>query len=89
MNFGAFVAEGEGAFELADHRYALRPGMVFAYGPRAARVIHDEPKRPMLNYSIDFVGTDAERLLGESALGGWRPVQVSSPTEVGEIFELL
>jgi hypothetical protein len=79
-----FVAEGEGALELAGHRYALRPGMAFAYGPGAAHVIRNEPKRPMLKYYIDFAGGDAERLLGESALGGWRAVQVSSPPEVVE-----
>lgn len=84
-----FVAEGEGTLELAGHRYALRPGMAFAYGPGAAHVIRNEPKRPMLKYYIDFAGGDAERLLGESALGGWRALQVSSPPEVVEIFELL
>jgi AraC-like DNA-binding protein len=84
-----FVAEGEGALELAGRSYALRPGMAFAYGPGAAHLIRNEPARPMLKYYVDFAGADAERLLGESALGGWRAVQVSSPTEVGEIFELL
>ncbi|MHA3774657.1 helix-turn-helix domain-containing protein [Verrucomicrobiota bacterium sgz303538] len=84
-----FVAEGEGELELAGRKYSLRPGMAFAYGPDAAHVIHSDPARPMLKYYVDFSGTEGERLLAASPLGGWRAVQLSSLEEVVELFELL
>lgn len=84
-----FVAEGEGELELAGRKYRLRPGMTFAYGPGAAHIIRSEPSRPMLKYYVDFVGHEAERLLSETPLTEWQAVQVSSPEEVVEIFELL
>lgn len=84
-----FVAEGEGELELAGWNYRLRPGMTFAYGPEAPHVIRCEPSRPMLKYYVDFCGAEAERLLSATPLGQWRAVQVSSPEEIVELFELL
>jgi AraC-like DNA-binding protein len=84
-----FVAEGEGALELAGRTYRLRPGMAFAYGPGAGHVIRNEPAHPMLKYYVDFIGEAAEQLLEKSPLGGWRAVQLSAPHELTELFELL
>jgi AraC-like DNA-binding protein len=83
------VAEGRGTLELAGASYSLTPGMVFAYGPGVPHLIRSDPERPMLKYYIDFVGKGAERLLADSALSKWCVVQLSSPQEIVDIYELL
>jgi len=84
-----FVSEGAGSLELAGRRYRLRAGMTFLYGPGVRHVIRTEPSRPMLKYYIAFAGTVGGGLLDESPLRGWKAVQVSSPKEVVEFFEIL
>jgi AraC-like DNA-binding protein len=84
-----FVAEGAGLVELAGRRYRLRAGITFAYAPGVPHTIKNEPGRPMLKYYVVFAGTEAKRLLDESPLHGGRAVQVSSPKEVVELYEIL
>jgi AraC-like DNA-binding protein len=84
-----FVAEGAGLVELAGRRYRLRAGITFAYAPGVPHTIKNEPTRPMLKYYVVFAGTEAKRLLDESPLHGGRAVQVSSPKEVVELYEIL
>ena len=84
-----FVAEGAGLVELAGRRYRLRAGITFAYAPGVPHTIKNEPARPMLKYHVVFAGTEAKRLLDESPLHGGRAVQVSSPKEVVELYEIL
>lgn len=84
-----FVAEGAGLVELAGRRYRLRAGITFAYAPGVPHTIKNEPARPMLKYYVVFAGTEAKRLLDESPLHGGRAVQVSSPKEVVELYEIL
>ncbi len=84
-----FVAEGEGTLTLNGRTYRLRPGMVFSYGERVAHVIRNESSPPMLKYYVDFVGSEARRLLEESPLKLGQAVQVSAPNEVQGIFENL
>jgi AraC-like DNA-binding protein len=84
-----FVAEGLGSIRLAGRDHVLRPGVAFAYAPGVRHTIRSNPRRPMLKYYVDFVGAEAERLLAESPLGRWDPVQVSSPNEIIEILEAL
>ena len=83
------VAEGAGSVELAGRRYRLRPGMTFSYGPGVRHTIRTEPSRPMLKYYVVFAGNEGKRLLGQSPLHGWKAVQVSSPKELVELFEIL
>lgn len=83
------VAEGRGTLELAGASYSLTPGMVFAYGPGVPHLIRSDPERPMLKYYIDFSGKGVERLLADSVLSKWCVVQLSSPQEVVDIYELL
>ncbi|MCX6904296.1 MAG: AraC family transcriptional regulator, partial [Verrucomicrobia bacterium] len=84
-----FVAEGQGTLKLAGQDYPLRPGIAFAYGPRVSHAIRNHPTNPMLKYYVDFVGKEAEVLLGRSPLGQWQATQVSSPNEIIEILEEL
>lgn len=82
------VAEGSGTLQLAGVSYRLAAGMAFAYGPGVAHLIRSDLERPMLKYYIDFVGKAAEQLLADSALRDG-VVQLSSPQEIMDIFELL
>ncbi|HYZ71444.1 MAG TPA: AraC family transcriptional regulator [Chthoniobacterales bacterium] len=84
-----FVAEGAGSVELAGRRYRLQAGMTFSYGPGVAHTIRNEPARSMLKYFIVFAGEEGKRLLDESPLHGSKAVQVSSPKEIVELFEML
>ena len=84
-----FVAEGAGTIELRGKRYPLRPGMAFAYAPRIAHRIRNEPATPMRKFYVDFVGSEASRLLAATPLGKWVPAQIASPEEVLEIFSAL
>jgi AraC-like DNA-binding protein len=84
-----FVAKGEGELRLMKREYHLRPGMVFAYGPRMPHRIQNDRHAPMVKYYIDFVGDKAVRLLNKSPLGGGKAAQVSDPHQVYEVFELL
>jgi AraC-like DNA-binding protein len=84
-----FVAEGAGSLELAGRRYRLRAGMSFSYGPGVRHIIRTEASRPMLKYYIVFAGAEGKRLLDESPLHGWKAIQVSTPKEIVELFEML
>jgi AraC-like DNA-binding protein len=84
-----FVAEGAGSVELGTRRYRLRAGVAFSYCPGVPHVIRTDPVSPMLKYYLVFTGREADRLIDDSPLRGWRAVQISSPKEVIEIFEIL
>jgi AraC-like DNA-binding protein len=83
------VAEGAGTLDLAGVSYQLAAGMTFAYGPGVAHLIRSDPARPMLKYYVTFAGKLAEQLLAKSVLGTWSVVQLSSPQEIADIYELL
>lgn len=83
------VAEGAGTLALDGVPYELTPGVVYAYGPSIAHRITSDPSTPMLKYYIDFVGKAANQLLAKSALAPGKVVQLSSPQEVIDIFEVL
>jgi AraC-like DNA-binding protein len=84
-----FVAEGEGTLTLDGKDWRLRPGSVFAYGPKVPHLIRTEPARPMLKYYVDFVGERARRLLERSPIQPGECAQVFTPGELRGIFELL
>jgi AraC-like DNA-binding protein len=84
-----FVAEGAGSVELGTRRYRLRAGVAFCYGPDVPHIIRTDPVSPMLKYYVAFTGSEAGRLIDDSPLRGSRAVQISSPKEVIEIFEIL
>jgi AraC-like DNA-binding protein len=84
-----FVAEGEGSLELAGKVLHLSPGMVFSYGPGVSCRITNDPEKPMLKYFIDFVGSDAERLLLASPLGIGKAISLAAGADLAELFEQL
>ncbi len=84
-----FVVEGAGTLDLRGKRYALRPGMAFAYAPGIAHLISSDPDRPMRKYYVDFAGPEAVGLLAATPLGKWVPAQIASPQELLACFEAL
>ena len=84
-----FVAEGEGTLRIQGKTHRLRPGVAFAYGPGVAHQITSDADRPMLKYYVDFTGAEAERLLADSPLAHWWPIQTSPSRDVVELFEML
>jgi AraC-like DNA-binding protein len=84
-----FVAEGAGTLHLAGSTHPLRPGVAFAYAPGIPHLILTDPARPMRKYYVDFVGTEAMVLLRRSQLAKWRPMQVTAPGEILEVFHAL
>jgi AraC-like DNA-binding protein len=84
-----FVADGEGSVILNGREFRLRPGMVFSYRPGVSHEIVNGRSRPMLKYYVDFVGSEAERLLARSPLWENCAVHMGDPRQVLELFELL
>lgn len=83
------VVEGAGTLELDGRRYALEPGVMFAYGPGVAHTICTDPENRMRKYYVDFWGSEARALLDASGLGQWRVLRVSAVHELTEIFHAL
>lgn len=83
------VVEGAGSLTLAGRRHRLEPGVVFAYGPGVRHVMRTDPERPMRKYYVDFVGSEAARLLAQTPLAAWRPARVADPQELIEVFDAL
>jgi len=84
-----FVTDGTGILKLKGKRYALRPGVAFAYGPGIAHAIQNDPRHPMRKYYVDFVGREATKLFAHSPLASWKPVQIAAPNEILDIFTAL
>jgi AraC-like DNA-binding protein len=83
------VVEGSGSVTLNGKRHRLEPGVVFAYGPGVSHVIRTDPRKPMRKYYVDFVGSEAEKLLAQTPLAKWRPARVTDPQDLIEVFDAL
>jgi AraC-like DNA-binding protein len=57
------VVEGEGELSLSGGRFPLKPGSIFAYGPRIAHCIRSTGSRGLVKYFVDFQGPEAATLL--------------------------
>ena len=80
------VVQGRGEATIAGKTFRLQAGSVFSYGPNIPHTIRNDPKNPMVKYFVDFAGTEATRLRGESPLKGGA-VRLSYPGEIFDIFE--
>jgi len=81
-----FVAEGSGELRLSGDQHTLVPGMAFSYGPGIHHRIRTNPADVMTKYFIDFTGTEADALIGDTILHGG-PVQVSEPYRVRTVLD--
>ncbi|MBN2590884.1 MAG: AraC family transcriptional regulator [Sedimentisphaerales bacterium] len=82
-----FVARGKGTVTLNNTEYDLYTGRIFSYGPGIAHVMSSEADDPLVKYFVDFIGSDAPKMLSKFALAPGRVVQVSSPEVILQIFE--
>jgi hypothetical protein len=82
-----FVVQGKGAVVLQGQAHALIPGRIFSYGPGVAHDITTDPVDRLVKYFVDFTGPNARRLLAAGALAPGAIAQVTSPSEIQDIFE--
>jgi len=84
-----FVAGGKGAVKLGRRRVALRPAVVFTYGPGVPQHITTDAKDPLVKYFVDFTGTRAERLLDSQSLSPGSAARVRDPARIQALFDEL
>lgn len=72
-----YVARGTGEVKLKGHRFPLRAGRLFSYGPGIAHHITGDAGSPLVKYFVDFRGTKAAALLRSCGL---------SPGQASEVF---
>jgi AraC-like DNA-binding protein len=82
-----FVARGKGSVVLKNREHSLFAGRVFSYGPDMAHVITSEANDPLVKYFVDFIGSDALKMLRKFDLAPGHVVQVASPEIILQIFE--
>lgn len=84
-----FVSSGRGTLTMNGKSYPLRPGAIYCYGPRTAHVIETDPENPMLKHFVDFVGSSLVGMLKSTRFLEGRPLYVSKPFRIRNIFENL
>ncbi len=81
-----FVVEGRGRVILGGRSFTLGPGVCFGYGPGIAHRIITDRAAPMTKYFVDFAGRDAA-VFFKNMVCARRPVQVSDPSRVRDVYE--
>ena len=85
-----FVVAGRGEVVVDKKRpRILEPGAIFVYGPRTAYRMTCDANRPLVKYFVDFVGSQAARLLRETKLAAGTDAHVFPPGPVAEAFDRL
>ena len=84
-----YVARGEGQLHLGRQRHALRPGIIFAYGPGVPHHITATPHKPLVKYFVDFAGTRSAAWIRQAGLAPGRVSQVYPPNEIQPLFDEL
>jgi AraC-like DNA-binding protein len=77
------VVGGRGTLELGGTRVALSAGSVFVYGPGVAHAIRSDPRRPLVKYFVDLVGTRVAALLVRCGLSPGTVAQTLA-TDLGQ-----
>ncbi len=84
-----WVSEGNGLLTMDNHEYELSTGTLFAYGPGIEHRIRNLAPNNMRKYYVDLAGSEAATKLNEFGLLKCRPVTVSRPYELVEIWNLI
>jgi AraC-like DNA-binding protein len=84
-----YVAHGEGSLKLGRTSHALKPGIIFAYGPGVRQHITSNPQRPMMKYFVDFAGTQSSQWIKAAGLAPGKVSQVFPPNEIQPLFDEL
>ncbi len=82
-----FVAKGAGYVTLNNHRYDLKAGTVFSYGPGISQQIISVPEKPMIKYFVDFTGSAFKQMLKNNILSLGTAIHVNRPNEITTILE--
>ena len=81
------VVQGEGWLETDGRRYRLQAGSLFSYGPRISHRLTTDAKHPMVKYFVDFLGTEARKLLFAGPLRPGSIRQALYPHDLREIMD--
>ena len=84
-----YVARGEGQLKLGRRSHALKPGIIFAYGPGVRQHITSNPQKPLVKYFVDFAGTQSAQWIQRAGLAPGRVSQVFPPNEIQPLFDEL
>ena len=82
-----FVVRGRGTVAFADAAHTLRPGTLFAYGPRVDHRITAAPDAPLWKYFVVFDGAHSQELLERAGLASGRVGHVAQPERIQSIFD--
>jgi AraC-like DNA-binding protein len=82
-----FVVRGCGTLKFGNAAFPLRPGTVFAYGPRVGHRITSAPDAPLWKYFVVFNGERSSELLGALGPGPGRIGYIAQPERVQAIFD--
>jgi AraC-like DNA-binding protein len=84
-----YVAHGEGQLKLGRRSHALKPGIIFAYGPGVRQHITSNPRKPLVKYFVDFAGTQSEQWVQRAGLAPGKVSQVFPPNDIQPLFDEL
>ena len=82
-----FVVRGCGTVRFGAESHALRPGTVFAYGPRLGHRITSAADAPLWKYFVVFTGADSMKLLEQSGLKPGSVGQITRSERLQSIFD--
>lgn len=81
-----FVVRGCGTVKLGNASFGLRPGTIFAYGPRLGHRITSAPDAPLWKYFVVFTGSESLKLL-ENFGGQGHVAHITQPEKLQSIFD--
>ncbi len=84
-----WVSEGNGRLTMGANEYELAMGTLFTYGPGIAHQIRNVGPGNMRKYYVDLAGSEVAMKLQELGLLECRPVTISRPYELVELWNLI
>jgi len=84
-----YVADGAGWVSLDGRKAELRPGTVFAYGPRTDFEVRTDPARPMVKYFLCLAGREVPHRLARAGVALGRVRSFAAHAELRSLLEEL
>jgi AraC-like DNA-binding protein len=82
-----FVSKGTGSVTLNKHKYDLKAGSVFSYGPGISQRITTVSDNPMVKYFVDFTGSSVKQMLKKHISPLGTAIHINRPDEISVIFD--
>jgi AraC-like DNA-binding protein len=82
-----FVAKGAGSVTINNHKYELKAGTIFSYGPGIRQRITSVPEQPMIKYFINFTGSSVKQILKKHISPLGTAIHISRPDEIVRILD--